>query len=304
MRVSTGSVSLFLAAGLPAALGAGAQSSQPITVALQRSPTVLLIVEARINGAGPYKFVLDTGTDVSLVEGSLFHELGLQPEGAPATNVVGGMRLGSWAVAHEISIDRGIARKDVEVLEVEGTKRTDLGPSVRGVLGENFLSAFDLLIDNRRHRIVFDSGGTLASALSGERVALRISSSVEGEEVPNRPLVAASVPSFDPDHPVQLLISTASEGATMLPRPGNTPQHPAEGSDRHSQFALLHGGTVCSLWTGPMQLGRTMTPAIKMSSCGQPALSDHDGQLPTFLFARVFISHTHQYVIFNPTTAP
>lgn len=304
MRVPVYSVCPLLAVGLLAALGAGAQPPQPVTVALQRSHTVFLIVSARINGTGPYEFVLDTGTDVSLVESSLFHQLGLQPEGAPATRVVGGMRLGSWAVAHDISIDGGIAQKNVEVLEVDGAKRPDLGPSVRGVLGENFLSAFDLLIDNRRRHVVFDSGGTLASALFGERLPLSLSSSVDGAEVPNRPLVAASVPSFDPDHPVQLLVSTTSEGATMLPRPGNTPQHPAAASGRHRQFALLHGGTLCSLWTGQMQLGRTTTPTIKFSSCGRPSLSDHDGQLPTLLFARVFISHTRGYLILNPGDVP
>jgi hypothetical protein len=293
----------FLAFWILAPGVARTQSPQPVVVHLQPSHTDLLIVAARVNGAGPYKFVLDTGTNISLLESSLYHELGLQPAGVTADNVLSGMRLGHLAIAHEISIDGGLSQKEVEFLEVDGLKRPDLGPSVRGVLGENFLRAFDLLIDNRRRQVIFGFGDTLASAVSGEHLPLSLSASVHGTEVRNRPLVAASVPSFDPDHPLQLVVDTASEGAYLLPRPGNTPQHPAATSGRHPQFELLHGGTLCASWTGQMQLGQTTTRPIKITSCGQPSISDHDGLLPTSLFDRVFISHNRGYLILNPTAA-
>jgi Aspartyl protease len=293
----------LLVLGLLAAGGASAETPQPVAVPVQRSHTVLLVVAARINGAGPYKLVLDTGTNISLLETSLFHELGLQQQGTLNAKVVNGMRLGSLGVAHEVSLDGGLSQKDVAILEVDGVKRPDLGSSVRGVLGENFLGAFDLLIDNRRHQVVFDSGGTLASLLSGEQLPLSLSATVHGAKVPNRPLIAASIISSAPDRPLQLLVDTASEGAYLLPRAGYTPQRPAATSARSSQFTLLDGATPCARWTGQLQLGKITTRKIKLTSCGEPATSDHDGTLPTFLFDRVFISHSHGYLILNPATA-
>jgi hypothetical protein len=206
-------------------------------------------------------------------------------------------------VAREITIDGGLSQKEVDVLEVDGMKRADLGPSVRGVLGENFLRAFNLLIDNRHHTIVFDAGDSLVSSLSGEHLPLTLSAFVDGAEVRNRPLVAAAVPSFERGRPVQLVVDTASEGVTLLPRAGNTPQHPDAASGRRPEFTLV-GGAVCARWTGQMQLGQTTTRKIEMTSCGEPANSDHDGTLPTFLFDRVFISHTRGYMILNPRAAP
>jgi len=276
-------------------------SSQPVAVRLSRSHTVLLIVPIRINGAGPYKFVLDTGTNISLIESSLFRQLGLEPQGSVSSGAVAGMRLGSTAVAREISIDASISLKNVQVLEVDGIKRTDLGRDVRGVLGENFAQAFDLLIDNHRRQITFDSGDTLASSLSGEQLPLGLFTSVQAGKLRNRPIVTASVPSFDPDHSLQMVVDTASEGAYVLPRPGNTPQHSIAGSVRHPHFDLLNGATVCATWKGKIVVGQTTTGDIPISSCGAPVTSDHDGQLPTFLFDRVFISHRHGYLILNPS---
>jgi hypothetical protein len=302
MRICPRPIPSVLLLGLLAPSGAATQSPQPVTVRVQRTPTVLLIVTARVNGAGPYKFVLDIGTNISLFESSLFRELGLQPERSPSATIVGGMHVENLGTAHEISIDRGVSQKDVQVLEVDGVKRLDLGPSVRGVLGENFLRAFDLLIDNHHHQVIFDTSGTLASSLSGEPLPLALSVTIHGAEIRNRPLVTASVPSYDPDRPLQLVVDTASEGAYLLPRAGNTPQHPSASSGRHPQFSLL-GGALCAQWKGRMLLGQTATRNVKISYCGTPTLSDHDGQLPTSLFDRVFISHSRGYVILNPISA-
>jgi len=52
--------------------------SAPISVAIE-SATGLPVVMARINGRGPYQFILDTGAMGSVVSEKLAHELGLPP---------------------------------------------------------------------------------------------------------------------------------------------------------------------------------------------------------------------------------
>src|SRR6201985_913626 len=63
-----------------ASLGFG-QPATPVSVPARVSGTSL-IVPVKVNGAGPYDFVLDTGSNTTLIEDSLFEELGMQPEGA------------------------------------------------------------------------------------------------------------------------------------------------------------------------------------------------------------------------------
>lgn len=301
MAISTCSLTLVLSFG--AIVGpAIAQPKAPSTVPLLHSRTRLLVVSARINGRGPYKFILDTGSNITLIESSLFRELGLKEIGHPSTKVVDWVALGKIAYASEISIESGPSKKNVRVLEVDGIKRPDIDSSVRGVLGENFLSGFDLLIDNRRHEITFDSSDSLAHSLEGEHLALALTADVRGVQVNYRPLVSARVPSFDENRPLQLLLDTGSESAYLVTRQGTGPGITPTAAKSRRGMALLGGSSPCVYWKDRMQLGRTATPKIKMTSClkSPPAVSDNDGTLPTFIFDRIFISHAGCYLILNP----
>jgi len=277
-----------------------AQSKTSSTVPLLHSRTHLLIVSARVNDRGPYKFILDTGSNITLLESSLFRELGLKEIGHTSTKVVDWMALGKIASAEEISIEGGPSRSNVRVLEVDGIKRPDIDSLVRGVLGENFLSGFDVLIDNRRHRITFDNGNLLASSLQGEHLALALSSDVRGAKVDDRPLVSARAP-FDANRPLLLLLDTGSESTYLVTRQGASPDVAAAATPARG-MALLGGNSPCVHWKDRLQLGRTTTPRIRMTSClkSPAAVADNDGTLPTFIFDRIFISHAGGYFILDP----
>jgi hypothetical protein len=164
-----------------------------------------------VNGRGPYKFVLDTGSNITLFESSLFHELELKPRGTTSAKAVDGMWLGKIAYVREISIEDGVSQSNVRVLEVDGMKRPDMDVSVRGVLGEDFLHAFDLLIDNEHQLVTFDRGNVLASKLAGDHEPISSSATVHGVEVKYRPLLWAIVPSIDANRPLHLLVDTGIE---------------------------------------------------------------------------------------------
>jgi hypothetical protein len=217
--------------------------------------------------------------------------------------VIDWMALGKLAIADEIAIEGGPASNNVRVLEVDGIKRPDIDSSVRGVLGENFLSGFDLLIDNRRHAMTFDSHNLLASSVEGEHLPLALTGGVRGAQVHDRPLVSVGVSSLDRNRPLELLLDTGSENIYLVTRqrttdPGILPN--AASSTRGMR--LLSGTAPCVSWKDRLQLGGTTTPKIKMISClkSPAAASDNDGTLPTFPFDRIFIDHAHGYVIFNP----
>lgn len=278
------------------------QALTPPTVSLLHSRTHLLVIYARINGKGPFKFILDTGSNITLIESSLFQELALKRVGRPSAKVIDWMALGDLAIANEISIEGGPSRKNIQVLEVDGIKRPDIDPSVRGVLGENFLSGFDVLIDNRRHVITFDSHNLLAPMLEGEHVALILTAAIRGAQVNNRPLVSARMRYLDGDRPLQLLLDTGSENIYLVSGEGTFPGNRPNATNSGRRMELLNGSSPCVSWKDRLQLGRTTTPKMKMMSClkSPAAVSDNDGTLPTFLFKQLFIDHAHGYVIFNP----
>jgi hypothetical protein len=73
---------------------------------------------------------------------------------------VGLLQSGAYSVTDSIAFIRDIAQ----------LKAAD--SRIRGILGENFLEHFDLLIDYRQHVLCLDNSKILARAVKGEHVAL------------------------------------------------------------------------------------------------------------------------------------
>ena len=117
-----------------------------------------------LNGHGPYRFLIDTGAQTNQVEAGLAKELGLRPSfqveldtSAGATNVPGGsienVTLGTAEAAHQ----------EFLFSNLDGVHA--LSPEIRGILGQQFLTHFDYLLDLRRHELTFGvtSGGLRTS---------------------------------------------------------------------------------------------------------------------------------------------
>jgi hypothetical protein len=114
-----------------------------------------VIVEARVNGAGPFKFLVDTGASRSIVAADL--ATALDAPVVARSEVVGSagsdmrfvVRLGSVAV-DSARVDALLA------VVVPAARFSRLGRGVRGLLGQDFLSAFNYTLDYRRGRLTWD----------------------------------------------------------------------------------------------------------------------------------------------------
>ena len=107
-----------------------------------------LVVPVRINDAGPFSFVLDTGATLTCVDESLARELKL-PDARGTVAVGGGVRgLGVMRLVQLESVSLG----DATVTGLRGCT-LDLAPmekaglKIRGLLGLNFLKNYRLTID-------------------------------------------------------------------------------------------------------------------------------------------------------------
>lgn len=100
-----------------------------------------LSVEVRVNGRGPYQFVVDSGADTSVVGLRIAHDLQL-PLGTPVTlnnmtdrNVVDRVRVGSLSLGPSI----------IRNLQLPALRETDLGGA--GMIGIDALARQRLMLD-------------------------------------------------------------------------------------------------------------------------------------------------------------
>src|SRR5258705_10302703 len=107
-----------------------------------------MILAVSVNHSGPYDFLVDTGTQITMVDPSLAAELHLKIQGTSAVVVGVGLRTAASLARLDFleAGSRGIANPLVVVQNLEHLQDTD--PHIRGILGGNFLGHFDVLIDN------------------------------------------------------------------------------------------------------------------------------------------------------------
>ena len=133
---------------------ATAASQQPVTVSMRPYRGTRSVVAVKLNGAGPYDFMVDTGATVTVLDAALFQELGLRAEGASHVASSAGATDQILFVVQEITLDSLTAR-NITVVSMK-SPMTGIGYyGVRGILGENFLRHFDILLDNQHRRIIW-----------------------------------------------------------------------------------------------------------------------------------------------------
>ena len=142
---------------LLAVIALGSLSSTPCVsqtpVKLVISGGVPVVEGVFLNGNGPYRFLLDTGSQTNQVDPAIAAQLGLQPEErirlitpSGSSNAIAGfvdtVALGSMRATHQ------------EFLLTTLDAIRQHCPGVQGILGQEFLAHFDYLLDFRHHRML------------------------------------------------------------------------------------------------------------------------------------------------------
>lgn len=141
-------------AGTSAGAGAG------VEIRLAGPGGAALLVPVRVNGAGPYDFVLDTGATLTCVDASLADSLGL-PEASGRIGVGAGIG-GHPASMRLIDIDSlsvGDARAEgLTGCAVDLEQFRSIGLDAHGLLGLNFLTSFRVTLDFDAGRLTLEEG--------------------------------------------------------------------------------------------------------------------------------------------------
>ena len=96
-----------------------------------------LVVQVSINGSGPYSFLLDTGSNRTLVRNDLLDTLRISPGRPVPANMATGVSYLHQTVVSRVEV-AGLAVHDLAIEGIDGGQISRLGESVEGVLGEDF----------------------------------------------------------------------------------------------------------------------------------------------------------------------
>jgi hypothetical protein len=272
------------------------------SVPLHLTSSHQMIVAVSVNHSGPHNFLLDTGTQITMIDPSLAVELHLETQGK--TEVVG---VGFRSIASLAELDSMEAGSQaggkllVVVMALEHLQSSGL--HIRGILGEDLLARFDVLIDNAHNLLCLDNTKTLQAAVKGEHIALVTPAPTAGGAPLAKSLILAARLS-DGTRPLLLML----DSGTNVPLLYNPFDYLATGQ-RENVLLQASGadGTsrtfiplpVQDVHIGSVELHRVCF--ITLAGSGHdPDTRAFDGLLATALFRQVFISYTNRFAVLQP----
>jgi predicted aspartyl protease len=259
-----------------------------MTARIKIAESSLIVVPVMINGSGPYDFMLDTGASLTMLEPKLADELALPRVGEKKivavqhTEIVSSVRVNSISVA-------GATTAGQDVIASDQVRRLPI--KVRGVLGEDFLQNFDVLIDYRHQVLQLEVGlGPLAQTLMGEHLPLQLTGTLGGKPTQRRLIVSGHMREFG-DNPTSLVLDSGTNYLVLFQESlGPT------SSDRQTSVGAAATRMVQQLYLGGKHFSNVTAMAV--SRHGE---MDSDGLVPTSIFQSIFISHEGRFAILNPS---
>jgi hypothetical protein len=272
-------------------------TSHIVTTRIRLDERSMIIVPVSINGSTPYDFMLDTGCSKTMVDRKLASELGLPLVGGKT--VLGVFASVKIPVVHvnSLSVD-GATVRDGELFSTD--RPASVTSKVRGVLGEDFLRNFDLLIDYRRQIIRIESAhGSMAETAAGEHLPLQLTASNRGNLTRNRLVISGRIQEFG-DRAMSLLLDSGTNQFTLFEDGLGAGANEVEPVWTAS-FGQWFASTVATRKIRFLHLGSNSLSDLTAIAIARRADVDTDGLIPTSLFHSVFISHSGRFAILNPS---
>jgi predicted aspartyl protease len=278
---------------------AGATDENASTVHFKLRADSLIALPVMVNGAGPFEFLLDTGTTETVVDSALADQLKLPITGGLVAATL--RKSSTLLTAHADKLEVANASvRNLDLLVAPMSGILSQFPGARGILGENFLRNFDLLLDNRHRLLQLQQGpGLMEETLTGQHVPLHTRGSRLGGATENRLILAVNVPQLQ----AETLSFQLDSGASALVLFSSAYRGPPRPPGVNVSIATVTAGSpaykhqLTALSVGNISLGNVL-----VVSSPQTTTMDVDGLLPTILFHRIYISHSGGFAIFNPVT--
>ncbi len=249
-----------------------------------------LIVVALVAGDnGPFNFILDTGADTTIVDSSLAARLSLVPLKPVRQTTLSGVQTLSRSLL--VSLSAGSSQVNnlpVIVQDLGALRRID--SHIQGIVGQDFLSHFNYLLDYRRRTIRIEAANEIRNALEGDRVSI--------ESRGNRMIVPSLGVSLR-RAPLRLLLDSGASSLVLIRKGSKALEVPFFQNVQKitsSGNVSLGVGRVRKLMVGSEQFDNV---AVSLSAA-EPVETIGDGLLPTALFDALYVNNREGFVVFNP----
>jgi hypothetical protein len=194
-----------------------------------------------------------------------------------------------------------VAQQKVLVYDLHNLHSADL--YIQGILGEDFLEHFDMLIDNPHRLLCLDDSAAMRAEVKGPHIPLVATAAPEnGGALPGLLIVEARLSSGM--RPVRLLLDSGTNSAILY----NTSQYmalplsqsvPLCGSGVDGAQRIFLGLPAQDLKIGSLELSRV--PFYTLAGAQTDArMKGFDGVLPAELFRRIFIDHADHFAVLEP----
>jgi membrane-associated protease RseP (regulator of RpoE activity) len=132
------------------------QPAGPATVPFQMLPSNHMVVQAKLNGKGPYRLIFDLGSPVTLLGGKAAVESGAIPKDAPRSFLFGVRGEGKLD-----TIEAGeLTAKDIPVVVMDHPALKALGgilgKPLDGILGYTFFARYRTTLDYKAKEMTFE----------------------------------------------------------------------------------------------------------------------------------------------------
>ena len=258
-----------------------------------------IVLPVFINHSGPYDFLLDTGTDTTIVGLSLAAELHLSTEGTVPVSGAGFQESASIARLELLQAgSHAVASQEALVYGLMNLGSVD--SHIRGILGEDFLEHFDMLIDNAHKLLCLDDQGVMRAEVKGPHTAL-VTADPTPDSKPLPTLLVISARLSDGTSPVLLKLDSGTNAPFLY----NLSGHMAFGGGSVVGSGADGDEKVFSaLPPQDVKIGSLKLTSVTFMTLAHPAKDSNrkefDGLLSLDLFRRVFINHADHYVVLEP----
>jgi hypothetical protein len=261
-----------------------------------------IIVPVRIDHFGPYDFLVDTGTQLTMIDPLLAAELKLRTQ--DSVEVVGLGLKENASLGQVALIETGshtVANHRVLVQNLERLRPGHL--RIRGILGGDFLGHFDVLIDYAHKMLCLDEAKTMQADVKGEHIALVVVPS--GDELPLIGLPIIPVHLSGVRARPLLLVLDSGTNSPFLYNPArywtsglseSTPAIVRDADEVEQAFSVLPPQKI-DIGSTDLEHVSFIAPA---RSGGEALTVKVDGMLTTTLFERLFISYVDRFVVLDP----
>ena len=260
-----------------------------------------IVLAVSINHTGPYNFLLDSGAQITLIDPSLAADLHLDAQGAAVVAGLGSRQSSSFAQLDLVEAgSHAVAHQKVLVYDLQNLHSPDL--HIQGILGEDFLAHFDMLIDNAHRLLCLDNSVAMRAEVKGPHIPLVATAELDGVALPSLLIIAVRL--SDGLRPVRLQLDSGTNTAKLF----NTSQYmllqfshnvPLRGSGLDGAQRIVSALPPQDVEIGPVELPRVSF--FGLAGIQKDAREKgFDGVLPTGLFRRVFIDHADRFAVLEP----